>query len=76
MPIISLFLGWILLGETEAYISIVGGIISVVGAFIISKYGLNKKHICITLAVGVVFVFAFSDGLLFHVASGNQWTSY
>ncbi|AJI54675.1 eamA-like transporter family protein [Francisella philomiragia] len=43
MPIISLFLGWILLGETEAYISIVGGIISVVGAFIISKYGLNKK---------------------------------
>lgn len=43
MPVISLFLGWILLGETEAYISIVGGIISVVGAFIISKYGLNKK---------------------------------
>ncbi|MBY7733589.1 DMT family transporter [Francisella philomiragia] len=43
MPIISLFLGSILLGETEAYISIVGGIISVVGAFIISKYGLNKK---------------------------------
>ncbi len=43
MPIISLFLGWIFLGETEAYISIIGGIISVVGAFIISKYGLNKK---------------------------------
>lgn len=43
MPIISLFLGWIFLEETEAYISIVGGIISVVGAFIISKYGLNKK---------------------------------
>ncbi|AJI51461.1 eamA-like transporter family protein [Francisella tularensis subsp. holarctica] len=43
MPIISLFLGWIFLGETEAYSVIVGGIISVIGAFIISKYGLNKK---------------------------------
>lgn len=43
MPIISLFLGWIFLGETEAYSAIVGGIISVTGAFIISKYGLNKK---------------------------------
>ncbi|AJI46162.1 DMT family transporter [Francisella tularensis subsp. novicida] len=43
MPIISLFLGWIFLGETEAYSAIVGGIISVIGAFIISKYGLNKK---------------------------------
>ncbi|QIW10214.1 DMT family transporter [Francisella sp. LA112445] len=43
MPIISIFLGWIFLHETEDSLGIVGGIVSVIGAYIISKYGLSKK---------------------------------
>ncbi|WP_191092603.1 DMT family transporter [Francisella sp. SYW-9] len=43
MPIISIFLGWFFLHETEDCLGIVGGIVSVIGAYIISKYGLNKK---------------------------------
>ncbi|MED7818486.1 MULTISPECIES: DMT family transporter [unclassified Francisella] len=43
MPIISIFLGWIFLRETENLMGIIGGVISVVGAYIISKYGLSKK---------------------------------
>ncbi|BCD90540.1 hypothetical protein fh0823_06790 [Francisella halioticida] len=43
MPIISIFLGWIFLRETENILGVIGGVISVIGAYIISKYDLNKK---------------------------------
>lgn len=43
MPIISIFLGWIFLSETGEVFGIVGGIVSIIGAYILSRYGLNKK---------------------------------
>ncbi|MED7789566.1 DMT family transporter [Francisella sp. 19X1-34] len=43
MPIISIFLSWLFLNEIEDFLGIVGGIVSVIGAYIISKYGLSKK---------------------------------
>lgn len=43
MPIISIFLSWLFLNEVEDIFGIIGGIVSVIGAYIISKYGLSKK---------------------------------
>ncbi|WP_018298567.1 DMT family transporter [Fangia hongkongensis] len=42
MPISSLFLAWLFLGEHAEMLTVMGGIIAVLGAVILSKFGVKK----------------------------------
>jgi len=42
MPAMTLFLGWILLGEIASFMEVLGGMIALLGAIIIARLGIVK----------------------------------
>lgn len=42
MPLFTIFLGWVFLDEVPKALSIIGGIIAVFGAVVITRYGVKK----------------------------------